>query len=155
MQSVKHTLYMLTLLCLTGIWVWSCAPTHLLRVHYQLPSKSDSLKGSNAFISFRDARENKAMLTDSAKKALSDFSGNFTLVIAQENEKGELLGAYELGALLKAVFIQRLQHTGMDISEKKGFRNWNRICLERIYARLSIQELDYQYELPDKIVKRR
>jgi len=119
MQPLKQSVYMLALGCLIGIWAWSCAPTHILRVHYQLPSKSDSLEGINAFVSFKDVRENQAMLTDNAKKALTDYSGNFTLVVAQENGKEKLFGAYELTTMLITVFRQRLQHAGMQISENR------------------------------------
>ncbi|UCE53729.1 MAG: hypothetical protein JSV31_31575 [Desulfobacterales bacterium] len=119
MKSIKRFLNMLALVCLIGMWVWSCAPTHLLRVHYQLPLKSDSLEGINASLSFKDIRENKDMLSNSAKEALSDFSGNFTLVVAHENGSGKLLGVYELASMLIEVFKQSLQHAGINISEKK------------------------------------
>ncbi|UCG04856.1 MAG: hypothetical protein JSV83_13090 [Desulfobacterales bacterium] len=118
MGSVIHAFGMRCLIFFIATGLCCCAPSNLLRVHYQLPPRSDELAGNQIFLSFKDAREKKTMLSESAREALSDFSGNFTLVVGQDAGGEKLLGAYDLDSLLKEAFKQRIEHTGIQVSEK-------------------------------------
>ena len=118
MRTYKHALTWLCILAFLAAHFWSCASSNLLRVHYQLPKKSDNLAGKQVLLTFKDAREQTTMLSKSAQEGLRDFSGNFTLVIVQDSGDEKLLGAYDLSALLKEAFRQRLHQSGLQVTEK-------------------------------------
>jgi hypothetical protein len=96
----------------------ACASDNFLKVHYRLPSQSEELKGRTVSLSFKDLRPNKMFLTGNAKKKLKDFSETFSLVVSQENNPGNLLGAYDVSSLFKEIFKQRLENSGVAVLEK-------------------------------------
>jgi hypothetical protein len=116
MHAKKRSLKLLGFILLVGISAGACSSTPFLRVDYQLPPPSDLLKGVKVFLSYRDLRENKAFLSESAKKALKNFSGDFTLVVVHHDQSGRLLGAYDLSGMLKEAFKQRLENMGIEVS---------------------------------------
>jgi hypothetical protein len=116
MSAKKRSLKMVGLILLVGISAGACSSSPFLRVDYQLPPPSDLLKGVNVFLTYRDLRENKAFLSESAKNALKDFSGDFTLVVVHHDQSGRLLGAFDLAGMLKEAFKQRLQNMGVEVS---------------------------------------
>jgi hypothetical protein len=77
------------------------------------------LQDANVDLIFKDMRKNQAIISRSAKKELRDFSGDFTLVVARENENGKLIGVFDLSSMLKEIFKQRLENTGINVSEEK------------------------------------
>ena len=148
MQTYKHTLTWLSILAFLTANFWSCAPSNLLRVHYQLPAKSDALAGKQIFLTFKDAREKKTILSDSARENLRDFSEIFTLVVVQASGDEKLLGAYDLSALLTEAFKRRLQQSGIQVSEKIQLKHQidfvlNRFTLD-LEARKWILTMSYQ-----------
>jgi hypothetical protein len=148
MRIHKHALAWLSILTFLVVNLWSCAPSNLLRVHYQLPAKSDSLAGKQIFLTFKDAREKKTMLSKSAREDLRDFSGNFTLVVVQDSGGEKLLGAYDLPALLTEAFKQRLQQSGLQVTEKIQLKTQIEFVLNRfvldLEARKWILTMSYQ-----------
>jgi hypothetical protein len=120
----------------------------LLRVHYQLPAKSDSLAGKQILLTFKDARENKTLLSQSAREDLRDFSGSFTLVVVQDSGAEELLGVYDLTALLKEALRQRLRQSGLQVTEKVQLKHQIEFVLNRfvldLQARKWILTMSYQ-----------
>jgi hypothetical protein len=120
MQFSKHLRKMPWVIIFIAIGVWACAPKQLLRIHYILPEKSDSLDGIEVSLSYKDSRENRALLGNGAAGALKDFSGNFALVVAHQNETEKLLGAFDLASMFMEVFKQRLQNTGIAVFENKN-----------------------------------
>ena len=148
MRIHKHALTGLSILVFLAAIFWSCAPSNLLRVHYQLPAKSDSLAGKQIFLTFKDAREKKTMLSESAREDLRDFSGSFTLVVVRESGDEKLLGAYNLSTLLEEAFKQRLQQSGLQVTDKIQLKHQvdfvlNRFVLD-LEARKWILTMSYQ-----------
>ena len=131
MRTYKYALIWLSILALMAANFWSCAPSNLLRVHYQLPTKSDSLAGKQILLTFTDAREQKTILSESAQEDLSDFSGGFTLVVVQDSGDEKLLGAYDLLALLKEAFKQRIEQSGLQVTEKIQLKHQIEFVLNR------------------------
>ena len=119
MHPASRSLATTALLLIVTISAWSCASSHLLRIHYQLPATSDSLAGARASLSLEDKRRNKAFLSQNARDSLSDFSGYFTLSVSEEGSGEKLLGAFDLPSVVKEVFRQRLQHTGIKVVDQK------------------------------------
>jgi hypothetical protein len=148
MRTYKHALTWLSILVLLAANFWSCAPSNLLRVHYQLPTKSDNLAGKQVLLTFKDARESKAMLSKSAQEDLRDFSGSFTLVVVQDSGDEKLLGVYDLSALLKEAFKQRLRQSGLQVTEKIQLKHQIEFVLNRfvldLEARKWILTMSYQ-----------
>ena len=119
MKPVKRSLAMTAFLLIVSLNVWSCASSHLLRVHYQLPPSPDSLAGTRASLSLEDMRRNKAFLTQNARKSLNDFSGYFTIRVSEDGSGEKLLGAFELTSAVKEVFKQRLLHSGITVVDQQ------------------------------------
>ena len=101
----------LILLMLTG----ACSSQPFLIVHYQLPSPSNTLAGQEVSPVITDVRENKALLSASAKKSLREFNETYSLVVLKEDGSGNLLGVYEIEALFLEIFKQRLNNLGMQV----------------------------------------
>jgi uncharacterized lipoprotein YajG len=102
----------LALVFLTG----ACAPKAYLKVQYQLPSPSSTLQGQQVALVVADERDKQVFLTESAEKALKNHDGTFSLVVVHEDGSGNLIGAYDLTALLTEVFRQRLNNAGIQVA---------------------------------------
>jgi hypothetical protein len=93
-----------------------CASKHFLVVSYQLPEEPEILREAPVALVFKDSREDPAIVTKSAKMALKDFSGNFTLIVAQENKNDRLVGAFGLHSMIKQIFKHRLENAGIQVA---------------------------------------
>ena len=102
----------LILLVLTG----ACSSKPFLIVHYQLPPPSKALEGRAVSLVVTDTRDNKAFLTDSAKKSLRGFNGTYSLVVLKDDGSGNLLGVYEIDALISESFKKRMHNLGMQVA---------------------------------------
>jgi hypothetical protein len=101
----------LILLFLTG----ACSSKPFLIVHYQLPSPTDTLAGKEVRPIVSDLRENKAFLSANAKKSIKQFNETYSLVAVNQDGSGNLLGVYEIDALLSELFKQRLINLGIQV----------------------------------------
>ena len=100
--------------------VTSCTTIPELKVTYQLPMRSEVLKGKKVFVGFEDARRSKDLIGKGAQKQYKNFSGNITLFFARGDEEGFKIGVYHVPALFKEVFKERLEHLGAEVvSERK------------------------------------
>ena len=118
MQLLKCINKILLLIVLTAICTTACTESQFLKVHYQFPPEPETLENITVKLSFTDMRRNKAILSQAARKSLSDFTGNFTLVVGLAEEDGRLLGVYDLESLFKETFKQRLQFAGVKVVEQ-------------------------------------
>lgn len=115
MRLGKRTLFIasaLILLIMTG----SCSSKPFLIVHYQLPETSDALAGKDISLRVSDIRGDKAFLSGSAQKSLRKFNDTFSLVVQQADGSGNLLGIYEIDALLTEVFKKKLKNMGLQVT---------------------------------------
>jgi hypothetical protein len=96
-----------------------CAPKNFLVVNYQLPEEPEILREDSVALVFKDSREDPAIVTKSAKMALKDFSGNFTLIVAQENKNDRLVGAFGLHSMMKQIFKHRLENAGIQVASEE------------------------------------
>lgn len=101
----------LILLFLAG----ACSSKPFLIVHYQLPSPSDALAGKEVRPIVSDLRENKAFLSENAKKSIKQFNETYSLVAVNQDGSGNLLGIYEIDTLLSELFKQRLTNLGIRV----------------------------------------
>ena len=93
----------------------SCATVPELRVNYQLPPKSEALKGKRIFVGFEDARSSREILSRSAQKVFKGFTGNITYSLARSDEPGFRRGAYSVPSLFEEVFRRRLENLGAEV----------------------------------------
>ena len=87
-----------------------------LAVQYQLPPSSQSLAGEKFAIAIVDTRKNSDFLSETAKKSLRGFNDTYSLVVLKEDGSGNLLGAYDLNALLSNIFRQKLSNMGIQVA---------------------------------------
>jgi len=99
-----------------------CASKNFLVVNYQLPDEPEILREASVSLAYKDSREDPAIVTKSAKMALKDFSGNFTLIIAQENKNDRLVGAFGLQSMIKQIFKHRLENAGIQVAPAEESR---------------------------------
>ncbi len=98
-----------------------CASKNYLVVNYQLPSETVTANESDISLIFEDQRAEPALVTKSAKMALKDFSGNFTLIVvsddkARDDKKKRLVGAFSLCSMIKRIFKQRFENAGIRVA---------------------------------------
>ena len=107
----------LTLVIVLLLLAGGCAPKPFLKVQYQLPPQSNSLKGEKIALTVSDMRENKSILTEAAKKSLKEFNGTFSLVVLRDDGSGNLIGVYDFTPFLTEIFQKRLENEGIEVSE--------------------------------------
>jgi hypothetical protein len=100
-----------------------CASKDYLIVNYQLPEEPEIPGGTSVSLVVKDAREDPAIVTKSAKMTLKDFSGNFTLIVSQENKNDRLVGAFGLQSLIKQIFKHRLENAGIRVASGEESRD--------------------------------
>ncbi len=109
----------LVILLVSGFMI-SCASIPELMVNYQLPPQSVQLKGKKVFLQIEDARKNKEILIQGARKKLEGFSGNFSLNVADYKEKGFKIGIFQVTDMMKEVFKRRLENLGLRVIFKES-----------------------------------
>jgi hypothetical protein len=95
----------------------ACTSKPFLKVQYQLPSPSSTLAGKKVTLAVSDMREEKAFLTENARKSLKDFDETFSLVVMAEDGSGNLTGVYDIVPFFTEVFQHRLKNEGIQVVE--------------------------------------
>ncbi|MBW2483319.1 MAG: hypothetical protein JRF38_25295 [Deltaproteobacteria bacterium] len=121
-------------------WLGACAPKPFLKVQYQLPSTSAALTGETISVTISDRRKDTAFLSSSAEKSLKNFNGTFSLVVLRDDGSGNLIGAYDMDSLMKAVFTQRLKNEGAQVSA----------AADSDGARLEIELKEFKLDIVDR-----
>jgi hypothetical protein len=106
--------------CILLILTGACSSKPFLIVNYQLPSPTDTLAGKEISQVIIDKRQSKAFLSESAQKSLREFDETFSLVVLKEDGSGNLIGIYEVDALIDEIFKQRLINIGLQVSAPTG-----------------------------------
>ncbi len=106
----------LTIVIFISLAFGSCTSKNYLVVNYQLPIESLTADQSEVSLTFKDQRTEQAIVTQSAKAALKNFSGNFALIVASDDKNEQLVGAFSLCSMIKTVFKQRLENAGIQVA---------------------------------------
>lgn len=121
MMPLYRRIKTLTMVLFIALTIGSCASKNYLVVNYQLPSETITAKETEIMLIFKDQRAEQAIVTQSAKMALKDFSGNFALIVTSDSKNERLVGAFSLSSLMKSIFTQRLENAGIRVaSEDQG-----------------------------------
>jgi uncharacterized lipoprotein YajG len=116
MRSSPRTILAAALLIMTALIGACSSDKPFLIVHYQLPSSSQALEGQRISVAVTDIRTEKAFLSESAKKSLLAFNDTYSLVLLKKDGSGNLIGIYDLNALIAEIFRQRLANMGMQVT---------------------------------------
>lgn len=99
-----------------GVLAVSCANTSpYINMRYQPPPPSELLKSKAVFFQLKDNRIDKTILGPGAKHYFRNFSGYFTLYIAEENMKDEMVGGHNVESLFKKALTTRLETMGVNV----------------------------------------
>ena len=118
----------------------ACTSKPFLKVQYQLPSPSSTLAGKKVTLAVSDMREEKAFLTENARKSLKDFDETFSLVVLAEDGSGNLTGVYDIVPLFTEVFQHRLINEGIQVVE----------VADNPTPQLEIEITEFQLDLADR-----
>jgi hypothetical protein len=132
--------------------VSACTTIPELKVTYQLPKRSESLKGKKIFVGFEDARKSKDLIGKGAQEQYKNFSGNITLFFTRGDEEGFKIGVYHVPALFNEVFKEKLEHLGAEVvSESKESEVEMMIVLKDLLLDLADRDwvvwMDYEARL--------
>ena len=132
--------------------VTSCSTIPELKVTYQLPMRSEALKGKKVFVGFEDTRKSKDLIGKGAQAQYKNFSGNITLFFTRGDGEGFKIGVYHVPALFNEVFKERLEHLGAEVvSERKESEVEMKIVLKDLLLDLAgrdwVVRMDYEARL--------
>ncbi len=115
MKSIHHSTQKIFIVLFTALFASACATTSYIPIHYQLPPQSTILTGRHIYIEVVDARIGQSLLGPTAQDAFKYFTGTFSLTLARENGKGDLIGAFDLLSLFQETVTRRLQNRGAQV----------------------------------------
>lgn len=93
-----------TILALTA-----CSPKPVFQVNYMLPQAPASYTQERVYVTAADDREQSQFLTPAAAREIRDFPRLFSLVVLRGEDVGDLVGAYEVMPLMRALCEKRLE----------------------------------------------
>ena len=115
MTSIRRHVSTALILSFVVIAVTFCASKNFITVNYQLPTQPVELEETRVALTVKDIRENPAIVTQSAKKALKNFTGHFALIVAKEKNDEKLVGAFGLSSMIREIFRHRLENAGVQV----------------------------------------
>jgi hypothetical protein len=113
-NATKHlSMFVLILFSLSA-----CASRSYIKVNYQLPDKVPVTPAVTEIrLSVLDQRDTRDPLTASAREKLTNFQGNYMLILAPKGENAPMEGVYGLSALFETVFQKRLDQMGIRVAD--------------------------------------
>ena len=119
MISFYPRIKVFSIILLIGTLSSFCASKNLLTLKYRLPPPPVERKEMRVALEVKDAREDPQIVTKSAKMALKSFTGNFVLIVGQQNKNDKLVGAFGLSSTIREIFKHRLENAGVVVAEEK------------------------------------
>jgi hypothetical protein len=140
------------IISLVAITTSFCASKNFLKVNYQLPREPIELRETRVALTVKDKRENPAIVTQSAKKALKNFTGHFALIVAKEKNEDKLVGAFGLSSMIREIFKHRLENAGIQVVAQEDIED---LIVEIVLKEFSLDlqnrkwivKMDYQANL--------
>lgn len=116
MIPIGRAAKIISIILFVGMAASFCASKNFITVNYQLPKEPKIVEETSVSLEFKDSREDPAIVTKNAKMALKDFSGNFTLIVVQQNNDKRLVGAFSLPSMITQIFKHRLENAGIRVA---------------------------------------
>jgi hypothetical protein len=139
MKLRKRSIVLIPALVL-AFFAGACTSKPFIKVQYQLPSPSSTLKGRQLNLAVSDMRSKQTLVTENARKSLKDFKGTFSLTVLRKDGSGNLIGAYDLVSLVTEVFRQRLKNDGIQATA----------VADSALPELKIEISEFQLDLADR-----
>lgn len=98
----------------------SCSAIYVMKVHYKMPLEEGKFRGKKLFLSFKDERKDKRILSKSAEKEVGSFSESFSFSWGHADKPGVTMGNYNLEEMFKEAFDKRLENLGVDVVKQRG-----------------------------------
>ena len=117
MTSYRNMVRLLVLFFFIAMIICGCASKPYLDLTYQLPAPSASQKGNLVCLTVKDARQNKTLFSNAAKKEFQNFNGLFNLSIVDINKKQSQLGTYKIEELFQKTLGKRMQNMGIKVQK--------------------------------------
>ena len=117
MQRQNRTKKTMLLAACSIILFAACSHKAVFQVNYLLPQAAATYADKQVYVTASDGRSSEQILTPGASKELPDFSGLFSLVVLKSDGIGDLVGAYEVIALIKALCEQRMKASAVTLSD--------------------------------------
>ena len=119
MKGINQAIAKSLPIILVCAFIISCASIPQLKVRYQLPPRSDRLKGRKVVLVVEDGRPKTVIVGNGAKEDFENFPGTISLTIARQNESGLAIGLYDAPDLLKEGFRRKLENEGMELVSRQ------------------------------------
>ena len=120
MKTYVNHPWTLGCILLVGLVLSACASTSYIGIDYSLPQAGDAMKGRQVFVKATDQRPSPETLAPGAREDFEHFTGLFSLSVGRAGQKPLLVGAYDVPALFKSAFSQRLQDLGAVVVGQAG-----------------------------------
>ena len=124
MTSICHHVRAVLIISFVAIAVSFCASKNFLKVNYQLPTEPIEQRETRVVLTVKDIRENPAIVTKSAQKALKNFTGHFALIVAKGKNETKLVGAFGLSSMIREIFRHRLENAGVQVVAEEDIENF-------------------------------
>ena len=98
----------------------SCASIPQLKVRYQLPPRSDRLKGRKVVLVVEDARTRATIVGSGAREDFENFPGSISLSLARKNQPDVSIGLFDPSALIREGFRRRLENEGIELVPRQN-----------------------------------
>jgi hypothetical protein len=103
-------------LLLTAMVMTACSTTSYLKVTYQSPAETQDAVGQSVYLSVTDGTGGTPFVGTSAAKELKQFSGLFSVYLAESQQKPRLEGAFDAVGLFETAFKKRLEASGVAVT---------------------------------------
>ena len=114
---------------LSWILISGCAAKHFLSVTYQLPPPSGVELPRTVRLSVTDARPQGTFLSPTARNALGSVSETLNLVVKDQSQPSQSIGAYPPVSVLEEVIQRRLRQDGIQVASN-GQRDQAELAIE-------------------------
>jgi hypothetical protein len=106
------------LIAVFSFWILTsgCAASHFLSVTYELPPASGVEMARTIRLSVTDARAQASFLSPTARDALGSVSDILNLVVKDQSQPSQSIGAYPVVSLVEQVVQRRLEQDGIKIA---------------------------------------
>jgi len=118
---LKNATKLLSMFVLILFTVSACASRSYIKVNYQLPDKIPVAPAITEIrLSVVDQRNHPDPLTAGAREKLTNFQGNYMLIMAPKGENTPMEGVYGLNTLFETVFQKRLGQMGIRVVDSSA-----------------------------------
>ena len=119
MTDTPRSIRMILGVALIGLWMAACSKPSYIDIAYRLPPETEALSGQQVGLEIQDLRSEQAIFSGKAKDEYEYFTGLFSLSI-QEGEMSHIVGTYDLPALFREAFKQRMENMGVEVVDAAG-----------------------------------